>query len=167
MDKYVAARPLVGGHDLQNLGHHAEAFRRSCAINPGMTFRPGPGRRVCCLVLRLVFVFEQAGDRHAKHVCHIGQHASRKAVRACFVFLQLLVTDAELVAEFGERHVAIQSKAPDLFSYHLVDSGRGSGSRLSYNFGHVITPSEVMSFLAPDVIATDQVLKNMERYITL
>ena len=96
---------------------------------------------------------EQFFDRDVQDLHKINDHGCADPVGAGFVFLKLLMADAETFSKLGERQETLIPDFPDVPAHALVDFGRGprpeAGCLLS-----LFTHSSPLSFLWQPLLHT-------------
>ena len=65
----------------------------------------------------VAFVFEKVSNGDTQSLCNSRQHTGAQAVRACLVFLQLLMADTEFRAKLGQSAVLRDAQCANFFTY--------------------------------------------------
>ncbi|HEY6222466.1 MAG TPA: hypothetical protein VIW26_01665 [Gemmatimonadales bacterium] len=108
-------------------------------IGPSVPAACTPVARPLVVVARAAI--EQRGDRHAEGAGKLIEPAGADAVRAVFIFLDLLGSHPEVAAELGLREAALQTTDPDIASDQDIHAHR--------SFRHVISSPQVCPFRSP------------------
>jgi hypothetical protein len=66
-------------------------------------------------------VLKELQNVDADSFCDDREHSRADAVHSCLVFLQLLMTCADLIGQILQRHPCVQSKLPELTADSNVD----------------------------------------------